>query len=70
MVLEKPKVEFVPIDLSQSIMAGSNSCTSSTTEIVLCETYGSDTYVGGGDVCVGSGTNAWVCEDFVSNMPW
>lgn len=58
MVLGEPKVEFVPIDLSQSIVAASNKCPIGTT-------------TGGISYCFGTEepTNA-SCPDGINDIDW
>ena len=59
MILQEPKVEFVPID--ENVFAQEESG---------CPDYQSQKAVGGGQRCIGSQEDAKVCEDFDSLTPW
>lgn len=60
MVMQEPKVEFVPIDLSQSIIRTSD----------ICGDWATQDPTGGGQRCVGSQRDAGNCPDWVDNIPW
>ena len=59
MILQEPKVEFVPID--ENVFAQAESA---------CPDYQSSTPVGGGQRCFASQEDAQGCEDFDSTIPW
>lgn len=58
MVLQEPKIEFVPIDVSQSIMAMS-SCPDGVVE-----------EHGGGQYCIASQEDAPYCPGWVGMVDW
>lgn len=60
MILQEPKVEFVPIDQNVFTQAESG----------VCQDWESQTPTGGGQRCIGSQIDAQTCEDFDTMVPW
>ena len=58
MMMEKPEVKFVGIDLDKSVLATSDSCTNCALT--------SGTYRGGGQGCYGDDSVSTECEDVLS----
>lgn len=58
MMMEKPEVEFVSIDLESSVLTNSDTCTNCALT--------SGGYRGGGQGCYGDDTVSTECEDALS----
>ena len=61
MILQEPKVEFVPIN--QNVFTTQQTSSG-------CPDWYTQTPTGGGQRCIGSQIDAKVCEDFDTMIPW
>ena len=59
MILQEPKVEFVPIDRNVFTQAAS-----------ACPDWESQVPAGGGQRCIASQVDAHYCDDWDSDIPW
>lgn len=59
MILQEPKIEFVPVNISQSIMTAMSTCPDGVVE-----------EHGGGQYCIGSQEDAPYCPGWEGMVDW